>query len=339
MSWKTGYLMLVVFLILIVLPFLLIKGLPFSSREAPEKPVIIRVYNHNNQRTLSLELEEYLQGVVAAEMPALYHPEALKAQAIAARTYTIKQLTGAEGKPQHTGADLCTDYRCCQAWLSTEDLKQKWGFMPFFYYWSRINRAVAETRGEILCFQGQPIDAVYHSNSGGRTEDARYVWGRSLPYLQSVVSPYDRERQKNYTHELTLPVARFDRLLGSDLEGIINRYKQNDTGDYRLTTGSNDPLFQVLKKTPGQRVLSLKIGQQEFTGLTLRQKLSLPSSNFRLSLAGDQVKVRVRGNGHGVGMSQDGADGFGRHDYGYREILAHYYPGTELKEISELSNQ
>lgn len=315
MLGKTGYLILITFVVLIIIPVILINGL-FWSTEKEE--LLIDVYNHKQDKIVTMELDDYLRGVVAAEMPALYHIEALKAQAVAARTYTIKQLPqfGGAGSQSHPGADISTDYRDSQAWLAESDMKEKWGFVAFFYYWARINRAVEETSGEIILYDNKPIDAVYHANSGGITEEAVNVWGNSVPYLVSVKSPTDLESEKNYKHTLYFASLDIIKALGLKETSISQ--------------------FQLLKKSASGRILEARIGGQILTGHEIREKLGLPSTKFEVTRNGDIFTFTVYGKGHGVGMSQDGANGLAKKGYNYRQILHHYYQGSELGTIEQL---
>ncbi|ACL70525.1 sporulation stage II protein D [Halothermothrix orenii H 168] len=306
-------------IVLIVFSIVLLRGL----RE--EEPLVIKVLLHREDRIVKMGMSEYLQGVLAAEMPASYHLEALKAQAVAARTYTLKRITKFGGKqsPEHPGADICTDYRHCQAWISRNQMKGKWGIIPYLYFKNRIKRAVEETRGEVLLYDGRFIDAVYHSNSGGQTEDARHVWGKATPYLISVPSPYDQESQRNYLNDYVMGLDRFNNYLGTDIEPSSGSQNIRDK-------------VKVLSTTLGDRVLKIKIGNKIFTGREVRTRLNLPSSKFTLRFIDEKVLIKVFGKGHGVGMSQDGANGFARHGYNYRKILQHYYPGTKIVKLKEL---
>lgn len=309
MLGKGSYLLLFIFIILIIIPVLLVKG-PFWQKK--ESDFLIKVYNHQQDKVEIMELDDYLRGVVAAEMPALYDLEALKAQAVAARTYSLRQIRA--GRGEYQGASISTDYRYCQAWLSEKEMKERWGFLPFFYYWVRINRAVEETRGEVLLYKGKLIDAVYHANSGGMTEDARYVWGKEEPYLKSVKSPYDQEQEKNYKNTYYFGLKEL-------CEKLQLEEKTPITG------------IEILKRSKSGRVIELKIGNSTLTGIEFRQSLGLSSTKFTVSLEGDILTLTVFGKGHGVGMSQDGANGLAKHGYSYREILQHYYPGTTLARI------
>ncbi len=296
---------------------MLINGLFWST---DKEEILIDVYNHQENKIVTMELDDYLRGVVAAEMPALYHIEALKAQVVAARTYTIRQLPrfGGSGSKNHPGADISTDFRDNQAWLAESNMKERWGFIAFFYYWARINRAVEETQGEIILYNNKPIDAVYHANSGGITEEAVNVWGNSVPYLVSVKSPADKENKKNYKH--TLYFASLDLIKALGLKGT--RIKE----------------FELLKTSSSGRVLEVQSGEQFFTGREIREKLGLPSTKFAVTRNGDIFTYTVYGKGHGVGMSQDGANGLAKEGYNYRQILHYYYRGCELGTIEKLNH-
>lgn len=311
---KTAYLLLFIFVILIVLPVVLIKGILWKEKEAA---IILKVYHHHQDKIVLLELEDYLRGVVAAEMPAKYHPQALKAQAVAARTYTLQKLPayGGTGSQAYPGADLSTDFRYCQAWLSQKEMKARWGFVAFFYYWARINNAVEETKGEVLSYQGDLIEAVYHANSGGYTENARDVWGGEKPYLISVESPYDQE-SKNY--QSTFYIA---------LQDVLSKLQ--------IATQDSQWQLAISKTNDTGLVLEAEIAGQAFSGKELREKLGLPSAKFTVTQQGDILAFQVLGKGHGVGMSQDGANGLAQLGYNYQEILQHYYPNTIISRLKK----
>lgn len=267
-----------------------------------------------------MELDDYLRGVLAAEMPALYHQEALKAQAVAARTYTLKQLPryGGSGSQKYKGADVSTDFADCQAFLSENEMREKWGFVSFFYYWARINRAVEETRGQILLYNGKIIDAVYHANSGGMTEDARYVWGSDTAYLKSIESPFDVENEKSFKSTFYFAMNEIKEKLG-------------------IQQTSPDDNIHIVKRSSSGRVLELNIAGQSFTGIQVREKLSLPSTKFEISSEGNIYTFTCYGKGHGVGMSQDGANGLAKNGYNYQQILKHYYKNVELRKIKTIN--
>ncbi len=303
---------------MIIIPLLIIKGFFFEQ----ETPIIIKVYKHKKDKIVPMELDKYLQGVVAAEMPAAYNIEALKAQSVASRTYTLKKLPsfGGDGCKQ-AGADISTDYRYHQAWYSEKDMKEKWGFLSYFYYWARINRALEETRGQILIYDDKLIDSVYHSNSGGKTENAGAVWKKNVPYLCSVDSPYDESHKKNYKH--------------------INKFslkKINELMDTNISSEEIEKEIRIIKYSKGDRVLKMQIGEKKFSGQQVRKRLKLSSTKFILNVENQNYIFTVFGNGHGVGMSQDGADGFADRGYNYKQILKHYYRGVEIGHIDKIKN-
>lgn len=254
------------------------------------------------------DLEQYLVGVVLAEMPAYFEPEALKAQAVVARTYTARtHFTG--GK--HGDGSICTDHRCCQAYLSEAAYLEKGGTQADV---DKVRSAVEETRGTVLSYGGELIEATYFSCSGGRTEDAAAVWGADYPYLRSVESPGE-EGAAHYTDTVTFTSSEFENLLGVPLPGEPKTW------------------FGETAYTPGQGVQTMVIGERTYRGTELRTKLGLRSTAFTVTVDGDTISIHTRGYGHRVGMSQYGAEAMAVAGSAWPHILAHYYPGTELAEL------
>ena len=260
---------------------------------------------------VTMDMQEYLVGVVAAEMPASFQDEALKAQAVAARTYAMYCAKG----QKHGEAQVCTDYACCQAWQSDEALRQKWGG-DYDTYSQKIRAAVEATAGQYLSYEGQPVFAAFHSSSAGATEDCGQVWNPS-PYLVSVSSPETAEDVPNYisTVECT-PLDFRDTLLYAHPEADFTGEESGWIGEIRLD-GSG-------------RVASAVLGGVSMKGTELRQLFSLRSTAFQLEYTGESFRFTVTGYGHGVGMSQYGANVMAREGETYSGILAHYYPGTVL---------
>ena len=260
---------------------------------------------------VTMDMQEYLVGVVAAEMPASFQGEALKAQAVAARTYAMYCAKG----QKHGEAQVCTDYACCQAWQSEEALRQKWGG-DYDTYSQKIRAAVEATAGQYLSYEGQPVFAAFHSSSAGATEDCGQVWNPS-PYLVSVSSPETAEDVPNYisTVECT-PLDFRDTLLYAHPEADFTGEESGWIGELRLD-GSG-------------RVASAVLGGVSMKGTELRQLFSLRSTAFQLEYTGESFRFTVTGYGHGVGMSQYGANVMARQGETYTGILAHYYPGTVL---------
>ncbi|MGM9579531.1 MAG: stage II sporulation protein D [Evtepia sp.] len=260
-----------------------------------------------------MDLEQYIWGVVAAEMPASFEEEALKAQAVAARTYSLNK---AGGSPNHPEADLCTDYHCCQAWISREAAEANWGESAGVYA-DKITHAVADTAGQVVLYEGQLIDAVFHSSSDQATLDAVEVWGGSVPYLQSVSSP-EGEEVPNFHSEVSFTAQEFrDLFLAARPEAVLE--------------GAPETWFGETVRTAGGSVHTIQIGGVSVTGTQVRQILSLRSACFTVSCTEDSVTFSVTGFGHGVGMSQYGANAMASAGSTYTEILEHYYTGVTVE--------
>lgn len=305
---------------LVVLPALLVRGC------APAPPSgtgpAVSVYAVRSRRLFRMDLETYLTGVVAAEMPARFSLEALKAQAVAARTLAVKRLRrfGGRGCRHLKRADICDQPGDGQAWLSDADLRRAWGWR-YAKFKARITHAVAETRGLVLLYDHRPIDAVYHSTCGGRTEDAVWVWSHRVPYLIGVPCGFD-EFSPKYATRMRLGVGELARRLGLLLPEAVRAGKT--------------PLdLQVLSRTPGGRVIRVQAAGKVFTGAAFRAALGLRSAHFTPQVKGTEVIFTVRGYGHGVGLCQYGAEGMARRGADYRQILRHYYTGVGFGRLRE----
>jgi len=252
---------------------------------------------------LKLELEEYIIGVVGAEMPASFSPEALKAQAIIARTYALKSI--------ENNIQLTDDSRT-QNYLSNDELKTMWGDTYNTYY-PKIKNAVLNTKGIYLTYQGSIIEALYHSTSNGQTEDARYVWGNKVPYLISVQSPYD-------TTNKTFEESKF----------ISYEELSNKLG-FIVTENTE---FYIMGHTTSNRVENISINSTIYTGVKLRSLLELKSTDFTIDKKETGIIFTTKGWGHGVGLSQYGAYGMAKNGASYETILKHYYPGVTISKLN-----
>ena len=264
-----------------------------------------------------MTLGDYLWGVVAAEMPANFEEEALKAQAVAARTYTVYKLLHPTDAHE---ADLCDDTGCCQAWMSREDRLAKWGSDGEALA-DKITRAVTETDGMAVCYGGEPIQAVFHAASDGTTRSAQEVWGTEVAYLQSVSSP-EGEEVPNYYSTVQVSAGDFSSVLtaaglGCDLSGPVESW----IGEVRYDEAGLSE--------------AVVIGGAEVPTATLRTLFSLRSSSLTLEAAGDTVTFYVTGYGHGVGMSQYGANALAGQGKGWQEILTWYYSGTAVENLAD----
>ena len=258
-----------------------------------------------------ISVSDYLTGVVAAEMPVSFEPEALKAQSVAARSY----LQRAINSPKHEGADICADSGCCQAYLSPARLRSSWGD-KYEKYIQKISDAVRATDGEYLSYDGAPALAAFHSSSDGATEDASAIWS-DVPYLKSVSSPETGDSVPNFISTVECSELDFRDTI------LYLRPEADMTGDASAWVGRTE-------HSASGRVASVVIGNVRFTGSELRTLFKLRSTDFELSHADGRFTFTVHGYGHGVGMSQYGANVLAKSGVDYRDILAHYYPSTFL---------
>ena len=262
-------------------------------------------------------LDSYLCNVVSAEMPVDFDEEALKAQAVVARTYTIYKI---ENK-KHENADICDDSTCCQAWVSKEIRFSRWEEAKRESNWAKIEKCVNETKGKIITYQNKPINAFFHSNSGGTTELPVNVWGggENLPYLK-VVETAGEEGYTQYSSEVVL-----------SKEELINKLKVKYE-DINVNFENEDDI-KILEHTDSGRVRTIKFGNHELSGVETRTLLGLKSTNFEIQKQDGNIKFTVKGYGHGVGMSQTGADTMAKQGKNYEEIIKHFYSGVEITNM------
>ncbi|MBQ7718481.1 MAG: stage II sporulation protein D [Clostridia bacterium] len=310
-------LILFVFCVVIILPgAVIIISNPQKStqNQAKNEKTDIEITVKNGSDIEKFNIEDYLFGVLAAEMPASFHPEALKAQAVAARTYIMNKMQNKDA--DHPDADVCTDPTHCKAYLSETEIKSKFGDDWIAKYSDKIRDCIAQTAGEIAVYNGEPIEAVFHSTGSGKTENARDVWGGDVPYLVSVDSPGDLN-SPNFYSEITVSKAAFKSKIaeatGNDCEAYIGDIAYNDTGSVR----------------------SIDLGGNVFSGTEVRKIFNLPSTNFTVEDAGDSFVFHTKGKGHGVGMSQYGAEYFAESGMTYKDILKKYYKGIEIQKYDK----
>lgn len=305
-----------------VVPYFLVSGAVYMAPQVQAEPVPtipetipapistgVDILKQKTDGSMEeLDMEQYLVGVVLAEMPASFEPEALKAQAVAARTYTAKAaVTG--GK--HGDGSICTDSACCQAYITEADYLSMGGTEDAL---NRIRSAVRDTSGQVLTYEGELIEATYFSCSGGRTEDAVEVWGRAYPYLVSVDSPGE-ENARYHRDTVTFSADEFAAALELEPEGPVRDW------------------FEMTLYTEAGSVSRMTICGETFSGTQLRALLGLRSAAFSADVSEAGITVTTKGYGHRVGLSQYGADAMAVQGSGYGEILAHYYPGTELSRL------
>lgn len=344
---KIGAYLLTVLVIIIFIPTFIIKTFNFASSDnfvegkGFEKKIIsdidssikekdkkkskqknddgyITIFNEKSKKVEEIALEEYVKGVVAAEMPAEFHIEALKAQAIAARTYAINKSRNNKEQPEHKNAPLCSTVHC-QAYLSLKELEEIHGKEWIDKYWDKIEESVESTKGLLIYHKGELIEPLYHSTSGGMTEDSLNVFAIDSPYLKSVESPYEEEAPK---YKTTISISS---------EEFIKKMNKKFP---KAKMSKKDFLSKIklVEKTPSGRIKKLGINNEIIEGREIRDLFELNSTNFKISFDKnlDLIEIETIGYGHGVGMSQWGANGMAKNGKDYKEILKHYYSDTEI---------
>jgi stage II sporulation protein D len=272
---------------------------------------------------VELGLEEYLVGVVAAEMSVSFPLEALKAQAVAARTYAVKrlQIPDPRIKNMDLRADLTSDSTINQAWISSAQMQERWGKQHYLGRKNIITQAVLETRGEVLIYEGQLIDPVYFSSCGGRgTEDSGNVWKYDIPYLQAVPCSGHPNGNKEAVH--VFKISEVNTLVGSKLAALPSG-----------KSSAQPAGVKTLEKSEAGRIKSLQFGGKTLSGEELRSRIGLPSTIFSMEVVGGNIKFSSVGYGHGVGMCQYGAAARAEEGKNYLEILKYYYQGVELATV------
>lgn len=278
----------------------------------------VKLLHNNTSEVEELELDDYLLGVVSSEMPASFEQEALNAQAVVARTYTIYKIT--EGN-KHKNADVCDNSKCCQAWISKEDRLNKWNEKERDSNWSKIEEAVNSTKGKIITYDGKAISAFFHSNSGGITDSATAVWGgTNYPYLQAVQTSGE-DSYKQYKSEVLITQEEF--------VSKIKEYHSDFVIDFNNTNS-----IEIIDYTDGERIKTIKIGNLNLSGTEVRTIFGLKSAKFQIDIDDENVKFNVIGYGHGVGMSQTGADSMAKQGSNYEEIIKHYYTEVEIVDLN-----
>lgn len=296
-----------VIIVIAVIPFLIVS----KNKKQPASKNEIDVYFHKTDKIEKMKLDDYIIGVVTAEMPASFHKEALKAQAVATRSYTLSKINVTGNNDTHKGADICTSFEHCQAYTSKKEAYDNWGKNAREYY-KKIVNAVNETSDEIITYEGNVINAVFHASNGGKTENSKDIWGGDIPYLSSVLS-FGEENAPKFKSEVIVS---------------LNDFKQKLTNEY--TDIVFDTLIGDIIRSEGGGVKEIQIGNKRIKGTKIRQLFNLNSANFDVQTNGDKVIFSVMGHGHGVGMSQYGANAMAMSGKNYDEILKTYYKNTEI---------
>lgn len=284
-----------------------ISTLEQSKPQDTDTKMIVVLLDDGKMQTM--EENHYLTGVLLAEMPISFHDEALKAQAVVARTYAKKQMQC----QKHSQNTVCADYTCCQAYCSPDDFLRNGGTEMDR---NRVYELVKETENQMLYYGDSLIEATYFSCSGGRTEDAVAVWGTEIPYLQAQDSPGE-EQATHYTDTVQFSAAEFADHLKIDTDILPGNW------------------FGHITYTDGGGVNTMEICGKTYTGTDLRKMLNLRSTAFQISAVGQTITITTKGFGHRVGMSQYGAEAMAVNGNSYQQILEYYYPGTVLQSVTD----
>lgn len=327
----TSFLIFLVLLILIIPCFALFGGkirdnppVPPKSSKLDEADLETNnfyiIKDAKSGEIFKLSPSDYIKGVVAAEMPIDFHSEALKAQAVAAHTYALLQIANEleNPTPELDGAYLSTDYEKFQAYVSVDELRSKWGDNYDLNY-KKLSEAVDAVIDEVITFNDAPIAAAFHSVSGGITESAKNVWGNEISYLAPVKSDGD-ELSPSFESSVTLTEKEVSHAL---LQSFPEIKFSKDRGKW----------FEILKKTDSGTISEIKVGSISTTGIKIREILKLKSANFTVEYENPDFTFKTFGYGHGVGMSQYGADYMARQGATAKEILLHYYSGVTIDKI------
>ena len=286
--------------------------------------VKVKFYDTVKGVITEMVLEEYICGVVAAEMPANYNIEAIKAQAVAARSYVLYRMGQNTDKksPPHYGADVCTDSKHCKGYISKEDARKKWGDSWFNSYWQSISSSVAETKGIIIAYNNKPANAVFCAASSGTTENAVDVWGCNVPYLKSVDSPYDKNSPWQISQE---------RFSSSEFQKIIASAFPDAKFD-----SLNELWIKKIVHLPSGMVSEVDLCGIKASGKDLREIFVLKSTNFELVYVDGFFVFTTHGYGHGVGLSQYAANEMAQNGRNYKDILKWFYTGVDIVNMGDI---
>nr|WP_246183358.1 stage II sporulation protein D [Paenibacillus methanolicus] len=289
---------------------------PTTKTIADYERLRVSVYVTETERIERLPIELYVRGVLAGEMPINFELEALKAQAIAARTYIYRRLMSGDRSGTPDEQANVTNTVQHQVYIPMAELLNRWKGQQKEDNLAKLNRAVEETKGQIITYAGEPIQAAFFSTSNGYTENAADYWTLDVPYLKSVASPWDKAISPRYKETVTMKIADLADKLGVKKSAVRQ--------------------MRVLERTEGKRIATVSVGGEKLSGREFREKLGLASSQFDWQLDGSEIHITTYGFGHGVGMSQWGANGMAQAGADAKRILLHYYSGTKVEQVSKL---
>lgn len=281
----------------------------------------VRVFLTKENKVVDIPFEEYIKGVVSSEMPISFEKEALKAQAICARTYTVAHLKSMGGGCSNgNGADLC-DTTHCQVYMNKEKRLELWGENAKDN-WNKIEEVIKETEGQVMAYDGQLAKGAYYfSTSGGKTENSEDIFTTELPYLRSVISTGEEEAPR-YKSNLRISY-------GELIDKANKEYEAN------MTTNNIKNQIKILSRTEGGSVKEIKLGNVTISGPKFRKLYGLNSANFQIKFLDNELEINCLGYGHGVGMSQWGANAMAKEGKQYKDIITHYYRGVTITNINK----
>ena len=314
--WYVLILFLLYMLICFIMPTLIngdIKGIAITKKEENvKKGDTIKLLLTESNTVVDIDFEDYIKGVLIGEMPVTYELEALKAQAVVARTYTLYKINNAKEKHEY-GADMCDNINCCQAYKTKEYALESWDDAEENDKWAKLEGAVNSTSGEVILYNGQLINAFFHANSGGKTENVKYLWSKEeIPYLVSV----EGNESNLFQDSKTISKEEFKTIISS-----------------KVPNYNNESRIIIEDYTGSGRVNNVNINGTIIDAPTLRSLTGIRSTNFRVEDSGDTVTFYTIGYGHGIGLSQDGANQMAANGNNYIEIIKHYYTGVEVSHI------
>jgi stage II sporulation protein D len=300
-------------ILLLVIPFLVViitlkEVKEKKPLEVKENKVFVRLKREETGNIEKIALEDYVVGVLAGEMPISFHIEALKAQAVAARSYVLKRLESSKNN-DYDVVDSTTN----QVFLDDNYLKGRWQ-EKYDENVTKLRKAVSETKMQYITYNGEIADALFFSTSNGFTEDSEDVFSAEIPYLRSVESVWDEKTSPVFKDQKSYSLTNFLNLLGLNI--------------------STDLKIEIIEKSETNHVLKISINGVEMKGTDVRDKLKLRSSDFEIIKENNNIIIKTTGYGHDVGMSQYGALGMANDGYTYDEILKHYYLGVSISTLN-----
>lgn len=329
---------IVVYLICIIgmffLPVFLVKKYDVVQNEAIDYNTKIKLLITEKNEVIDISLDEYIMGVLVGEMPVSYNLEALKAQAVVARTYTLNKIKNSKDTKEssHENADMCDDINHCQAYKTKEYALNCWDDNEENEKWNKIKTAVLETKNEVITHNGELINAFFHANSGGNTEDIVNIWGHeNIPYLKSVEGNEENELldNVNLTCEQInkIMIEKYPEYIKIEDEQLKSKESAANSGDLYKN------VIKIIEKNSSGRVSKIQISNIILDGTEARSLFGLRSTFFEIKFTNAEFCFETKGYGHGIGLSQDGANNMASKGKTYQEIIKHFYTGVEIENM------